>query len=206
MEVMTFVCKNAPFPAFEQTCWRSIEVVITSTTGNRVAVMSGTRVRIPPSPPRRDGLRDHNPVRINRTGFLIAPSSLLTPQKSSAALSRKKHSLVPRSVFCSTLAYHFFAVACLIAQLKDKNSSFLANRSKKKSAMQCMVLFLFSRAKFDSPLIKNIRSSTALAAPCFYYCRFHFFEKAAMQCMAAFCCRYAVICERSTPFLSYGRN
>ena len=53
MEVMTFVCKNAPFPAFEQTCWRSIEVVITSTTGNRVAVMSGTRVRIPPSPPKR---------------------------------------------------------------------------------------------------------------------------------------------------------
>ena len=32
---------------------RSIEVVITSTIGNRVAVMSGTRVRIPPSPPEK---------------------------------------------------------------------------------------------------------------------------------------------------------
>lgn len=32
--------------------WNGIEVVITSTTGNRVAVMSGTRVRIPPIPPQ----------------------------------------------------------------------------------------------------------------------------------------------------------
>ena len=29
-----------------------IEVVITSTTGNRVVVKSGTRVRIPPAPPK----------------------------------------------------------------------------------------------------------------------------------------------------------
>ena len=35
-----------------QTLWNGIEVVITSTTGNRVAVMSGTRVRIPPTPPK----------------------------------------------------------------------------------------------------------------------------------------------------------
>ena len=32
--------------------WSSIEVVITSTTGNRVAVLSGSRVRIPPTPPK----------------------------------------------------------------------------------------------------------------------------------------------------------
>ena len=31
--------------------WSGIEAVITSTTGNRVAVLSGPRVRIPPTPP-----------------------------------------------------------------------------------------------------------------------------------------------------------
>ena len=42
----------APGPARRNT--RSgIEEVITSTTGNRVAVMSGTRVRIPPTPPNK---------------------------------------------------------------------------------------------------------------------------------------------------------
>ena len=33
--------------------WSGIEAVITSTTGNRVAVLSGPRVRIPPTPPCR---------------------------------------------------------------------------------------------------------------------------------------------------------
>ena len=33
--------------------WSCIEVVITSTIGNRVAVMSGTRVQIPPTPPEK---------------------------------------------------------------------------------------------------------------------------------------------------------
>ena len=42
-----------------QTLWNGIEVVITSTTGNRVAVMSGTRVRIPPTPPKMKS-RDHS--------------------------------------------------------------------------------------------------------------------------------------------------
>ena len=42
---------------FSQVWTRSsIEVVITSTIGNRVVVMSGTWVQIPPSPPRRNGL------------------------------------------------------------------------------------------------------------------------------------------------------
>ena len=36
----------------KKALWNGIEVVITSTTGNRVAVMSGTRVRIPPIPPQ----------------------------------------------------------------------------------------------------------------------------------------------------------
>ena len=36
--------------------WRCIEVVITSTIGNRVAVMSGTRVQIPPTPPTKKSL------------------------------------------------------------------------------------------------------------------------------------------------------
>ena len=31
--------------------WSRIEVAITSTIGNRVAVMSGTWVQIPPTPP-----------------------------------------------------------------------------------------------------------------------------------------------------------
>ena len=33
--------------------WSGIEAVITSTTGNRVAVLSGPRVRIPPTPPQK---------------------------------------------------------------------------------------------------------------------------------------------------------
>ena len=33
--------------------WSSIEVVITSTTGNRVTVKSRPRVRIPPTPPKQ---------------------------------------------------------------------------------------------------------------------------------------------------------
>ena len=36
----------------DKCIWSSIEVVITSTTGNRVAVLSGSRVRIPPTPPK----------------------------------------------------------------------------------------------------------------------------------------------------------
>ena len=39
-----------------QPMWSSIEVVITSTTGNRVAVKSGPRVRIPPTPPEPQSL------------------------------------------------------------------------------------------------------------------------------------------------------
>ena len=37
-------------PAFDT--WSSIEVVITSTTGNRVGVLSASRVRISPTPPK----------------------------------------------------------------------------------------------------------------------------------------------------------
>ena len=43
------------------------------------------------------------------------------PQKTPAALPKKKHSLLPRSVFSFSLAYHFFAVMrlrriCLIKE------------------------------------------------------------------------------------------
>ena len=72
-----------------------------------------TWVRFPSPAPRRDRFRDHNPTRFIRVGFLIAPSSLPVPQKSTASLSYKKRSLVPRSVFCTSLAYRFFAVARL---------------------------------------------------------------------------------------------
>ena len=40
------------FKTGADTIRSGIEEVITSTTGNRVAVMSGTRVRIPPTPPK----------------------------------------------------------------------------------------------------------------------------------------------------------
>jgi hypothetical protein len=43
-----------------------IEEVITSTTGNRVVVKSGTRVRIPPTAPVK------NPVTMPVTGFSSA--------------------------------------------------------------------------------------------------------------------------------------
>ena len=38
--------------------WSGIEAVITSTTGNRVAVLSGPRVRIPPTPPSHPNTLD----------------------------------------------------------------------------------------------------------------------------------------------------
>ncbi len=170
MEVMTFVCKNAPFPAFEQTCWRSIEVVITSTTGNRVAVMSGTRVRIPPSPPKRKALcsawcffflwdihrgferaASRRLWRIKRCcpgvigGFAAGanPAFSATSEQStlcSVFLLQRKTSAcsVASALATARCRYQLFA-----ARLKGKNSSFLADRPKKKSAMQCMALFLF---------------------------------------------------------------
>ena len=44
--------------------WSGIEAVITSTTGNRVAVLSGPRVRIPPTPPRNAVVHDTMGYRI----------------------------------------------------------------------------------------------------------------------------------------------
>jgi hypothetical protein len=41
--------------------------------------------------------------------FTFASLLLLVPRKSTASLSYKKLSLVLRSVFCTSLAYHFFA-------------------------------------------------------------------------------------------------
>lgn len=164
MEVITFVCKNAPFPAFEQTCWRSIEVVITSTTGNRVAVMSGTRVRIPPSPPKRKVpcsawcfffLRDI------RRGFERAASRRLWRIKrgcpgviggfaagANPAFSAKSHARLACSV-ASALAtarcrYQLFAAVRLVAQLEDKNVSFIFGRSSQRKKVPCSAwYFLF---------------------------------------------------------------
>ena len=50
------------FAAKKRIC-SGIEEVITSTTGNRVVVKSGTRVRIPPTAPVK------NPVTMPVTGF-----------------------------------------------------------------------------------------------------------------------------------------
>ena len=49
--------------------------------------------------------RVHSPC-----GHLTLPIPPPFPQKSTAALSDKKHSVVPPSVFYLSLAYHFFTV------------------------------------------------------------------------------------------------
>ena len=242
MEVMTFVCKNAPFPAFEQTCWRSIEVVITSTTGNRVAVMSGTRVRIPPSPPRRSKLC------IACSDFFIKVGAHSRRCSSSFAKSHAWLTCSAQNALTTVRCrYQLFAsYEGSNPTAENAKISFSCGCHKKKSAMQCMVLFLLAgypprvrTGSFAPPvadqarlprrdrrlcrrsesrlLRKKSRSARLLSckrprngslslptfcgcAPCFYYCRFHFFKKATMYCMAAFCCRYAVIRERSTLF------
>ncbi len=55
--------------------WSGIEVVITSTTGNRVAVMSGTRVQIPPTPPYCDIFSKK--LRMERSFFILSKVSIL---------------------------------------------------------------------------------------------------------------------------------
>ena len=67
---------------------RSIEEVITSSTRNRVGVMSATWVRIPPPPPRREGLRDHNPVRESGRDFLLLRHRSFPQKVTLAALAR----------------------------------------------------------------------------------------------------------------------
>ena len=54
--------------------WSGIEAVITSTTGNRVAVLSGPRVRIPPTPPSHPNTLDQwakSPVISRCSGFFM---------------------------------------------------------------------------------------------------------------------------------------
>ncbi len=61
---------------------------------------------------------------------------------SCSSFSAKSHARLACSV-ASALATARCRYQLFAARLKGKNSSFLADRPKKKSAMQCMVLFLF---------------------------------------------------------------
>lgn len=62
--------------------WRSIEVVITSATRNRVA-RKGTWVRIPPSPP-------HFGRHFNLPYFFVISSSIVLPDETVIANVRQK--------------------------------------------------------------------------------------------------------------------
>ena len=65
-------------------------------------------VQIWVAPPRRRKLRDHNPT-LKGGIFSRFDSSSSFRKKVTTALSRKKHSLVSRSVFFASLAYQLFA-------------------------------------------------------------------------------------------------
>ena len=73
--------------------WRCIEVVITSTIGNRVAVMSGTRVRIPPSPPEKNPL-----LSTDKRGFFSTKCAVRHDKHTFGAWSAAAHREAPIGV------------------------------------------------------------------------------------------------------------
>ena len=64
-------CRNFRFVFGGAKIRKVIEAVITSTTGNRVVVKSGTRVRIPPTAPKK------NELLSTKSSFFFYPSRRL---------------------------------------------------------------------------------------------------------------------------------
>ncbi len=75
-----------------------IEEVITSTTGNRVVVKSGTRVRIPPTAPKRNG-DFHRKIAVSLCSFL--PSLFIFLSSLKAVFSPQNR---PCSNKCSNMS------------------------------------------------------------------------------------------------------
>ena len=86
---------GTPAAAGQLHSWSSIEVVITSTTGNRVTVKSRPRVQIPPAPPYKNANIDT--ASVNISVLILYPKSLWLQAFlyfwtcSAVLLTRKMH-------------------------------------------------------------------------------------------------------------------